>query len=107
MPRGTSTSRPTLSPPTSRTESRSRPSKVQVFRGEAGADQLDLKGERHGGWVRFRRELQQVFADETEIFRRAEEVLRSGGVVVAAFTGGDAARKARAAGVLKSHGGQE
>jgi len=82
------------------------PDQMQVLQGEAGAVQLDLKGERHGGWVHFRRELERVFADETVVLDRAEEVLQSGGVVVAAFTGGDAARKAQAAQVLKSHGGQ-
>jgi hypothetical protein len=79
---------------------------VQVFQGAAGADELDLHGDRHGGWVHFRRALERVFADEIVVFDRAEEILRSGGVVVAAFTGGDAARKARAAEVLKSYGGQ-
>ena len=43
---------------------------------------------------------------EAWVFDQAEEVLRSGGVFVAAFTGGDEARKARAVEVLKSHGGQ-
>src|SRR5205085_3371162 len=52
------------------------PDQIQIFQGEAGADQLDLKGERHGGWVHFRRELQQMYADETSILDRAEEVLR-------------------------------
>ncbi len=82
------------------------PDQVQVFQGEAGADQLDLKGERHGGWAQFRRALERVFADEMAFLDRAEEVLRAGGVVVAAFTGGDDAQKARAAEVLKSYGGQ-
>ena len=79
---------------------------VQVFQGEAGAAQLDFKGERHGGWVQFRRAIERLIADETTVFDRAEELLRSGGVVVAAFTGGDAALKDRAVDVLKSHGGQ-
>ena len=79
---------------------------MQVFQGEAGAVQLDFKGERHGGWVQFRRGLERLIADETTVFDRAEELLRSGGVVVAAFTGGDAALKDRAVDVLKSHGGQ-
>jgi hypothetical protein len=83
------------------------PDAVQVFQGAAGADQLDLHGDRHGAWVHFRRALERVFADESEAFDRTEEILRSGGVAVAAFTGEDAARKALAAEVLKSHGGQE
>jgi hypothetical protein len=80
---------------------------VQIFEGSKGADQLDLHGGRHGGWVQLRRALERLSADETVVFDWAEEILRSGGVVVAVFTGGDAARKARAAEVLKSHGGQE
>jgi hypothetical protein len=82
------------------------PEQVQVFRGEAGADVLDLRGDRHGGWVSFRRGLERVFADETKVFDRVEELLRAGGVVAAAFTDGDADRKARAAEVMKAHGGQ-
>ncbi len=83
------------------------PDLVQVFQGKAGAAQLDVEGERHGGWIHFRRALELALADETADLERAEEVLLSGGVVVAVFTGGDAARKARAAEVLKAHGGQE
>lgn len=83
------------------------PGAVQVFQGARGADQLDLHGDRHGAWVHFRRALERVFADEIAVLDRAEEILRSGGVVAAAFTGEDAARKGLAAEVLKSHGGQE
>jgi hypothetical protein len=80
---------------------------VHVFQGEAGADRLDLKGERHGDWVQFRRELQRTFTDEPRILDRMEGVLRSGGAVVAAFTDGDATRKAEAARVIKSYGALE
>lgn len=83
------------------------PEQLQVFEGKEGAVQLDLQGVRHGGWVQLRRTLEQMFTDETAIFDRTEEVLLSGGVMVAAFTGGDAALKDRAVEVLKSHGGQE
>ena len=82
------------------------PDQVQVFQGAAGAAQLDLKGERHGGWVHFHRELDRMLSDEMWYMDRQVEVLQSGGVVVAAFTGGDDARKHRTAEVLKSHGGQ-
>lgn len=83
------------------------PDQVYVFQGRAGADQLDLKGERHGGWVQFRRKLEQAFRSyETSIANQAEEVLRSGGAVAAVITGGDAARKVRAVEVLESHGGR-
>ena len=80
---------------------------VQVLQGAAGAALLDLEGERHGSWVRFHRELDRMLSDEMWYMDRQEEVLQSGGVVVAAFTGGDDARKHRTAEVLKSHGGQE
>jgi hypothetical protein len=80
---------------------------VHVYAGQAGVARLDLHGDRHGGWVQFRRELERMFADETKIHDMAEGVLRSGGVAVVAYTGGDDDRKARAAEVLKSHGGLE
>ncbi len=83
------------------------PDQLHVFQGQAGASKLDLKGEQHGGWVPLRRKLERVFeSHESGVFDQAEEVLRSGGVVVVAFTGGDEARKARAVELLKSHGGQ-
>ena len=62
-----------------------------VFEGKEGAVQLDLQGVRHGGWVQFRRAVERLFTDETRIFDRTEEVLLSGGMMVAASTGGDAA----------------
>ena len=70
-----------------------RPDQLMVFKGGGGAVQLDLQGVRHGGWVEFRRGVERLFTDETAIFDRTEEVLLSGGVMVAAFTGGDAALK--------------
>jgi hypothetical protein len=83
------------------------PDQVYVFQGQAGAAELDLKGERHGSWVQFRRKLEQAFrAYETSIAKQAEEVLHSGGAVAAVITGGDAARKVRAVEVLKAHGGR-
>jgi hypothetical protein len=81
--------------------------KVDVFSGERGAERLDLAGEKHGAWVRFWRGLENVLADEVEVFQRAEQVLRSGGSVVAVFTDGGAGQKAVAAGVLKAHHGEE
>lgn len=81
--------------------------KVDVFWGEQGADRLDLAGEKHGAWVRFRRGLESVFADEPEVYQRAEQVLRSGGTIVAVLTDGGAVEKEAAVGVLKVHHGEE
>jgi hypothetical protein len=83
------------------------PDSVHVFRGEAGAEVLDLSGERHGGWVHFRREMQGAFTDESKILDHADSALRAGGVLVAVYCGTDEARKRRAAEVLESRGGQE
>ena len=69
--------------------------------------ELDLKGDRHGPWVRFRRDLERTLQPyEAWVFDQGEEALRSGGVIVAVTTGGDRARKARAVEILKSHGGR-
>jgi len=84
-----------------------KPEEIDVFQGAAALEQLDLHGDRHGAWVHFRRALESTFADEASAFNRVEEILKSGGVAVATSTGGDAARKARAAEVLKAHGGQD
>jgi hypothetical protein len=81
--------------------------KVDVFSGEQGAERLDLAGEKHGAWVRFRRGLESALADEAEVYQRAEQVLRSGGSVVADLTDGGAGEKEVAAGVLKVHHGEE
>jgi hypothetical protein len=45
--------------------------------------------------------------DETDVYKRADEVLRSGGWIVAAFTEGDATKKERAARIFKAHHSQE
>ena len=83
------------------------PEQIYVFEGQAGVDKLDLTGERHGGWVQFRRKMERTFQSyETGIADQAEEVLRSGGAVAAVITGGDAARKRRAVEILEALGGR-
>jgi hypothetical protein len=67
--------------------------KVDVFSGVRGAEQLDLTGETHGAWVRFRRGLESALADEAEVYQRAEQVLRAGRSVVAVFTDGGAGER--------------
>ena len=57
--------------------------------------------------MKFRRGLEQVFGDEAEVYERADEVLRSGGWMVAAFTDDDATKKEQAARIFKAHSGQE
>jgi hypothetical protein len=81
--------------------------KVDVFAGEQGAARLDSDGAKHGAWVRFRRGLEHAFADESEVHERGEQVLRSGGSIVAVRTDGEATQKDRAATTLKTHHGAE
>jgi hypothetical protein len=83
------------------------PDRIDVFTGEQGASQLDLSGEQHGARMKLRRGLEQMFGDEADVYERAEEVLRSGGWVVTAFTDDDATKKEHAARVFKAHHGQE
>jgi hypothetical protein len=81
--------------------------RIDVFTGEQGARQLDPDGHCHGWWVRFRRSLEEMFADDADVFHRADQTLRSGGTVLEVFTRGDKAKKARAAEILKAAGGQD
>jgi hypothetical protein len=84
-----------------------RDDQIDVFSGEAGADQLDTQGHSHGVWVRFVRALEDLFTDEAHLFRRADETMRSGGSVVAVFTAGREEERRRAAEILKAHGGTD
>jgi hypothetical protein len=84
-----------------------RDDQIDVFSGESGADQLDTEGRLHGVWVRFVRALEDLFTDEAQLFRRADETMRSGGSVVAVFTAGREEERRRASEILKSHGGTD
>jgi hypothetical protein len=81
--------------------------RINVFTGEQGAAQMDVKGENHGAWVKFRLALQHAFADEAKVHQGTDELLRSGGSLVVAFTDGDAAKKERAINIFRSHQSQE
>jgi hypothetical protein len=80
---------------------------VEVFSGPRGASQLDLTGEKHGAWVEFQRRLEGGTADEAEFLQRADQLLRNGGFVVAAFTNGDENKKELAARILRAHKGYD
>jgi predicted kinase len=47
------------------------------------------------------------FAEDADVFRRAEEVLRTGGTVIEAFTHGDKNRRSRATEIMKSAGAHD
>jgi len=74
-----------------------RDDQIDLFSGEIGADQLDTEGQLHGFW--------DMFADEAQLFHRADQTMRSGGSVVVVFTAGKAEERRRASDILMSHGG--
>jgi len=81
--------------------------RIDVFTGDEGARRLDPEGRHHGWWVRFRKTLEETFADDADVFHRADQTLRSGGTVVEVFTNGDKDKKARAAEILRAAGGRD
>jgi hypothetical protein len=81
--------------------------RIDVFTGEEGARRLDPEGRHHGWWVRFRKTLEETFADDADVSHRADETLLTGGTVVEVFTHGDQQKKVRAAEILKAAGGRD
>jgi len=81
--------------------------KVAAFVGEQALQQLDLSGEKHGKWAQFWRGVERAFADEIDVYERVEQVLHSGGSIVAVSTDWDAKKKKRAGEILKRFSGQE
>lgn len=79
--------------------------RLEVFIGEAGADQLDLSGEAHGTIIRRLRNLEALLVPESgATFQHADAVLRDGGVFVAVRVDGDQG-KAEAAATFRKHRG--
>jgi hypothetical protein len=56
-----------------------RDGQSDVFTGEIGADRLDTEGRLHGVWVRFVRNLQDIFRGEAQLFQSGDETLTAGG----------------------------
>ena len=82
-----------------------RGDRLEVFIGEAGADQLDLSGDAHGTTTRRLRNLQALLIPETgQTLQHADDALRAGGVIVAARPESDDA-KAEVAAILRKHQG--
>jgi hypothetical protein len=63
--------------------------RVNVFTGEQGASQLDVSGVKHGAWVQFRRALEQVFADEADVYTSARQGSSMPIMAKRFFTGGN------------------
>ncbi len=81
--------------------------RIEIFHGSKGAEELDLEGKRHGLWVRFMRGLEELFSDEIILFHRADEILRSGGSVVAVFPHGHESEWRQVGEILKRHGASD
>jgi hypothetical protein len=58
------------------------PDDIHIFRGEQGAQCLDLSGRKHGPAVRLMRKLEAVVGDEYEANIRIEEALRQGATLL-------------------------
>jgi len=80
---------------------------IEAFTGPEGLEKLDPEGRHHGWWVRFMRTIDDMFLEDDQEFRRAEQVLKAGGSVVAVFTFKDSEKKERAAKILEAHRGQD
>ena len=80
---------------------------IELFIDEAGAEQLDLTGQKAGAVVQFYRELVMALSDETEIRAQLDETLRNGGMSVNVFTGDEEEKKYRAVQILKAHHPQD
>jgi hypothetical protein len=80
---------------------------IEVFSGPKGAEQLDAEGRRHGIWVRFMRLSEENATDDYDMFIKADQILRSGGTVVAVFTLKDEDKKHRAVEIFKANQGED
>ena len=80
---------------------------VNVFSGDKGASKLDLSGANHGPWIHLMRQIEAIFADQVDLYKEADSLLRAGGSVVVVATGADEKRKAAATLAMKAHGGRE
>lgn len=79
--------------------------RMQVFIGQAGAEQLDLSGEAHGTVTRRLRNIESLLVPETgETFKQADASLRAGGVFVAVRLDGEQGKEEVAAIFRKHHG---
>ena len=80
---------------------------VEIFVGPEGADKLDARAQQHGAVMRFLHSVASMFGDDMDVQHKFDAVLRSGGMVVNAFTNGEDAKKVRAGEILKDAGADE
>jgi hypothetical protein len=76
---------------------------IEVFVGREGAEKFDVTGEHHGPVVSMLRKLQLATADEENLYKEFDEIVREGGAAIDVLTGDDDERKRRAARILKDH----
>jgi hypothetical protein len=80
---------------------------MEFFVGQEGAARLDLNGRRHGRIISLLRKLQLATADEENLYREFDEIVREGGAAVDVFVDADDERKHRAAEILRQHGAHD
>jgi hypothetical protein len=76
---------------------------IEIFVGKEGAEQFDVSGEHHGPVVSLLRQFQLATADEENLYKEFDEIVRGGGAAIDILTGDDDERKERAAQILKQH----
>ncbi len=81
--------------------------RTDIFSGEEGAEKLDIDGLHHGRWVRFVRSLEDNLTDDAYLCHRIDEVLRTGGTMIAVYCHGKKKEREQAVDVLKNNGGTE
>jgi hypothetical protein len=80
---------------------------VEVFVGDEGVEKLDVTGKNKSILVRFLRDMEEFFTDETDHLMRTDRALRRGGFAIEVFTSGNAEKKAESARILKANGARE
>ena len=81
--------------------------RIEVYSGPKSAENLDAEGRTHGLWVRFMRLSEENTTDDYYMFVKADEILRSGGAVIAVFTLKDEEKKRRAIEILMANHGED
>ena len=81
--------------------------RIDVFTGEEGAEKLDVDGRHHGMWVRFMRSVEDNVTDDAYLAHRTDNVLRSGGTVIAVYMHGNRKERDQVIEILKTAGGTE
>jgi hypothetical protein len=80
---------------------------IDLFFGEDGVKKFDATGEQHGLAMRLLHRLERFLGDDFDLHEHTNEALRTGHVILAAFTEGKADRKVEAGQILRRRGAHD